>query len=89
MVSHRKHKTVGAHLLTNILPNRPLRETFLMIAIKSWEFEAGSSKHLIASHISSFHVIHERLIYHSISASRGVITCKVPVACIGWTGLMQ
>jgi hypothetical protein len=36
MVSHRKHKTVGGHLLTKILPKDDFDQDFLMIRIKVW-----------------------------------------------------
>jgi len=34
MVSHRKHKTVGGHLLTKILPKDDFDQAILMIEIK-------------------------------------------------------
>ena len=41
MVSHRKHKTVGGHLLTKILPKDDFDQDFLMIRIKDWESVIG------------------------------------------------
>ena len=98
MVSHRKHKTVGAHLLTKILPKDNFRTGILMIEIKEVSsrvfgiryFEFGSPGVIgsISSDISALYVIHKGLVHYPISPLGWIITSKIPIAGISGTGFV-